>query len=136
MIKQKHNIRFFPQWDQGGIILKKWHSWTHSHPPPTLPSLIKGGGQDLPKIESLGGGGGGGTKFFARKGSKPEKERSWCRNRGLPLFYYFTVQSHLLFVWESKVPFITFWIFSILRFNLAIQDSHPCLYCTKTWYHL
>ena len=53
----------------------------------------------------------------------------------MPLFYYFTVQSHLLCVWESKVPFITFWIFNILRFKLAIQDSHPCLYCTKTWYH-
>ena len=47
---------------------------------------------------------------------------------GLPLFYYFTVQSHLLSVclcWEgggagggrergSKVPFMTFWIFSVL----------------------
>ena len=31
------------------------------------------------------------------------------RNGGLPLFYYFTVQLHLLFVGEkSKVCFITF----------------------------
>ena len=38
-------------------------------------NLLKGG-EDLPKIESLG------KKFFARKG-------------GLPLFYYFTIQSYL-----------------------------------------
>ena len=38
------------------------HSWT---PPPPLPPLIKrGGGEDLPKIESLGEG----MKIFARKG--------------------------------------------------------------------
>ena len=37
---------------------------------------------------------------------------------GLPRFYYFTVQSHLLYVRESKVPFITLWIFILL--------SQPC----------
>ena len=53
--------------------------------------------------------------------------------RRLPVFYYFTVQSHLLCVGKSKVSFITFSIFSL---ESAIQDSHPSLYCTKTWYHL
>ena len=33
---------------------------------------------------------------------------------GLPLFDYFTVQSHLLCVGGNKVPFINFQIFSIL----------------------
>ena len=32
--------------------------------------------------------------------------------------YYFTAQSHLLYVRESKVPFITLWIFTLL--------SQPC----------
>ena len=49
----------------------------------TPPILFKGGGQDLPKIESLGGEG---TKHFARKGDKPEKGGG-----RVPLFYYFTV---------------------------------------------
>ena len=48
----------------------------------------------------------------------------------LPLFLllYSSVQSHLLCVGESKVPFINFWIFSL---ELAMQDfqphSHPSL---------
>ena len=28
--------------------------------------------------------------------------------------YYVTVQSHLLYVRESKIPFITLWIFTLL----------------------
>ena len=64
---------------------------------------------DLPKFESLGGreGGGGVTKFFARKGDKPVKG-------GCHFFYFFTVQSYLLCGGRSKVPFITFRIFSFL----------------------
>ena len=63
--------------------------------PPTPPTpLLKGGGQDLPKIESLRGG----TKFFARNGDKPEKV-GLMQKWGSCLFYYFTVQSHLLCVW-------------------------------------
>ena len=34
------------------------------------------------------------------------------RGAGVPLFYYFTVQEHLLCVVGSKVSFITFRIFS------------------------
>ena len=43
----------------------------------------------------------------------------------LPLKY--VVQSYLLCVGESKVPFITFQI-------LAMQDSDPSLYCTETYH--
>ena len=32
---------------------------------------------------------------------------------------------------ESKVPFITFQIFSLLS-ELAMKDSDPSFYCTKT----
>ena len=54
-------------------------------------------------------------KFFAIKGDKSEKGGVDVEMEGLPLSYYFTVQSHLLCVCvESKVPFIIFRIFSIL----------------------
>ena len=50
---------------------------------------------------------------------------------GLPLFYYFTaVQSHLL--WGGGGSNFS----DLQSFDLAMQDSHPNLYCTKTWYHL
>ena len=67
------------------------------------------------------------------RGDKPEKGGGGVdvemEGGGLALFYYFTVQSHLLCMCgESKVPFITFRIFRIFR---AIRDSHLCLYCTK-----
>ena len=39
-------------------------------------------------------------EFLARKGDKPEKGVVDVEmGGGLPLFYYFTVQSHLLCVW-------------------------------------
>ena len=75
--------------------MQSYHSW--NAPPPVL----KEGG---------GGGGGGGVGpsenwvamgvqiFLLERGDKPEKG-AWCRNGGLPLVYYFTVQSHLLCVW-------------------------------------
>ena len=46
----------------------------------------------------------GGTKTFPRKGDNPEKRRGGgvdVENRGLPHFYYFTVQLHLLGVGEK-----------------------------------
>ena len=55
----------------------------------------------------------------------------------LPLFY-FLYSSITFTLCEGKVRFpcfITFWILS-LSIELAMQDSHPTLYCTKTWYHL
>ena len=67
------------------------YSW---NPPP--PILFKGGGQDLPKIESLGGGG---TKHFARKGDKPEKGGGGCH-------FFITLQFNCIYcVWGEKVKF-------------------------------
>ena len=45
----------------------------------------------------------GGTKTFARKGDNPEKGGGGgdVEMRGLPHFYYFTVQLHLLGVGEK-----------------------------------
>ena len=75
------------------------------------PPLIKGGVQDLPIIESLGEGI---QSFLLERGNKPLKE-------GLPLFYYFTVQSYLLCVCgKSKVSFITFQFFSFLSQSCKI----------------
>ena len=66
-------------------------------PPPPSPTLIKGGGYDLPKIESLGGA--------------------------------TTVQSY--FVCEGKVRFLYYFL-ALQSFELAMQDSDPGFYCTKT----
>ena len=52
-----------------------------------------GGGVGPSKIESLGEGI---RNFLLEKGDKPVKGGKG--ERGLPLFYYFTVQSYLLFV--------------------------------------
>ena len=38
----------------------------------------------------------------------------------LPLFYYFTVPSHLLCVGKSKIPFIIFRIFGLLSYPFKI----------------
>ena len=60
------------------------------------------------KLNPFWRGGGGGLNFLLERGDKLEKVGS-CH-----FFYYFTVQSHLLCVGKSKVPFITFRIFSLL----------------------
>ena len=61
-------------------------------PPP--PPLIKGGGLGPSKNWVTWGL----PKIFLERGDNPEKKGDWCRNGGLPLFYYFTVQFHLLCV--------------------------------------
>ena len=58
--------------------------------------------------------GGGGSTFFLERDDKPEKG-GLCRNRGLPLFYYFTFQLHLLCVWEKPIL-----LYYFLRFSLLI----------------
>ena len=82
------------------------------------------GGQDLPKIESVGG-----NEFFCEKGGINLKRGSLCKNGELPLFLllYISVQSHLLF-----------WIFSLLSYpckniHVLIKVSKSC---TKTQCHL
>ena len=57
-----------------------------------LPPLLKGG-QDLPKNESLVGV----PKTLLERGENPENGVD-VEMGGLPLFYYFTVQLHLLCV--------------------------------------
>ena len=53
---------------------------------------------------------------------------------GLPLFYYFTVQSYLLRL-GGKVRFLYYFL-ALQSFELAMQDSDPRFYCTKTYYAL
>ena len=55
--------------------------------------LLKGG-QDLSKIESLGGF----QNFCLKGGDKPEKGGVDVEMGGLPLFYYFIIQ---VYVWEK-----------------------------------
>lgn len=60
---------------------------------------------------------GGVPDLLLERWVKPEKAvgGGWLMG-GLELFYYFTVQSHVLYVWEkkSKVSFFTFCFFSLL----------------------
>ena len=52
----------------------------------------------------------------------------------MPLFYYFTVQFHLLFGEGGvKFPLLNF---GFQSFELTMQDSHPRLHSSKTLYHL
>ena len=90
------------------VVLRRiYHSWTPPPPPP--PPFNK---SDLPKIESLGGRG---TKFFARNGDKPEKGGGVDVAMGNCHFFITFHFNHIYCVCgESKVPFITFQIFSIL----------------------
>ena len=58
----------------------------------------------------------------------------WALEMGVCHFYYFTVQSHLLCVWQNQ-SFLYY--FSVLQsFELAMQDSHPSLYSIIISYHL
>ena len=69
------------------------------------------------------------------RGDKPEKGGGgWCRNGGW--HFFITLQfNHIYYVCgESKD---SLYYFSDLQyFEFAIQDSHPCLCCTKTWSQL
>ena len=62
--------------------------------------LLRGGGGGVGPSKNWVTAGGEGGNFLLERGDKPEKG-VWCRNGGLPLFYYFTVQSHLLCVREK-----------------------------------
>ena len=66
------------------------------HPPPPTPFIGGGGARTFQKLRHLRGGrrGGGVRNFLLETGDKLEKA-------GLPLFYYFTIQSHLLCMWEK-----------------------------------
>ena len=90
-------------------------------------------GQDLPKIESLEGGRVQG--FLLERGDKPLKEGLMQKWRGC--HFFITLQfNHIYCVWgESKIPFITFQIFSLLSqpFKILIQVFivlKPNIICT------
>ena len=73
---------------------------------PPSPPLLKGGGWlDLPKIESLPGV----PKILLERGDNPEKRGVSVEMGCMPLFYYFTVQLHLLCVGvKVKFPLLHF----------------------------
>ena len=70
---------------------------------------------------------GGVPKILLERGDNPDVEI-----RGLPLFYYFTVQLHLLCVWEKS---FLYKILILQSLEFAMQDSHHSVYSTKTLYH-
>ena len=66
-------------------------------------------------------------KSLLERGITLKRGRGWCRNwresRELPLFYYFTVQLHLLCVGEKKN--FLYYILVFQSFELTMQNSHP-----------
>ena len=99
--------------------------------PPLPPLLLKGGVCDLLKIESLEGG----LQNFLLERGKQLKRRVDVE-MGVCHFSITLQLSHIYCVWgESKVPFITFWIFSILSqpFKILIHVFivlKPGIICT------
>ena len=87
-----------------------WNSIVRTPPPPITPLSHLGGGL---------------WNFLLEREDKPQKG-------GLPLFYYFTVQSHLLCVGGKQDSL--YYFLGHQSFKLAMQNSHPSLYCTKTLY--
>ena len=65
------------------------------------------------------------------RGDKPEKGGVDVGMRGGGVATFLLLYCSITFtvcVGESKVPFIL----DLQSFELTIQDSHPCLFCTKT----
>ena len=92
------------------MILITWANCFYEINPP----LLNGWGRFFKKLSHLAGG----TKNFARR-HDPEKG-------GLPLFYYFTVQLHLLCVWGGGWGSrLLYYILVLQSFELTKQDSHP-----------
>ena len=86
--------------------------------------LIKGGKGLGPSKNWVIWGRGGVPKILLERGDNSEQEGVDVEmgGGGLSLFYYFTVQSHLLCVWgKSKVCFITFWLFILQPYKILIQ---------------
>ena len=95
------------------------------------PPLLKGGGYDLPKIESLMRV----QNVLLERGINLKRGGGvGVEMQGLPLFYYFTVQSNLLCVRGKQGSL--YYFLDLQYFELVMQDSRSSLYCTKTRYHL
>ena len=103
--------------NQFAFYFRKWKHYIDIVGTP-LPPLLNGGiGPSKNRVTC----GWGLQNLLLERGEKPEKG-VWYRNgEDCHFFYYFIVQSYLLFV-RRKV-----------RFPL---DFHTSLYCPKTWYHL
>ena len=98
------------------------------HLPNIVGPLLLKWGRTIQKLDHFLGGGV--PKILLKSRDNPEK--SW-----LPLFCYFTIQLHLLSVCVGGGSKVCFYYILILQsFELAMQDSHPSLYSTKTLYHL
>ena len=57
----------------------------------------------------------------------------------LPLFYflYSSITPTLCEGKVRQVPLLLYYFLNLQSsIKLAMQDCHPTLYCTKTWYHL
>ena len=91
---------------------------------PSLP-LIKRGCRTFKKLSHLGGV----PKILLERVDNPEKGG----RRGLPLFYYFNVQLHLLCLRGKS---FLYYILVHQSFELTMQDSHPSLFSIKIFYHL
>ena len=94
-------------WVNEVIWGKKWHSLC----------IARGeGDRTFKKLCHLGWG----YQTFCQKGGITLKKGGWCRDGGLPLFYYFNVQLYLLCVaGKSKVSFITFlYYFLVLKYSI------------------
>ena len=90
-------------------------------PPPPTPRLLLKAAVGLPKIESLREL----RNFLLERGDKSETWKGGVDVEIGGWHFFMTLQfNHIYSVcvwgWGSKVPFITFWIFS----PLALQDSH------------
>ena len=68
-------------------------------------------------------------KILLERGDNPEKgegvDVEMGGGGGLPIFYYFTVQSHFLCVWGKSLLYC---ILILQSFELTMQGSHPSLY--------
>ena len=108
----------------------KWVISWNPPPPPPKPFYREERRRTFQKLSHLGGGGV--RIFLLERGDKPGKFgliSQWGVATFLLLF------NHIYCVYGGrKVSFITFQNF--ILFELAMQDSHAILFCTKTWYHL
>ena len=72
-------------------------------------------------------GGGGVQNVLLERGDKLKK--GGCH-------FFITLQFNRIFCVCGESKGSLYYFSDLQYFELAIQDSHPCLYCTKTWYHL
>ena len=97
------------------------------------PLLLKGwGGVGPSKIELLGGV----QYFLLERGDKPVKGGEVDVEMGVCYFFIMLQFNHIYCVWgESNVPFVTFWLFSLLSqpYKILIQvfiELKPNNICT------